>query len=203
VETHFDTTPSSILCQNERIHNLRPPLARPRRVWFLYFIHRLDSALPRQPLREAETFLITLSRPRPDLLDSIGKCISQCFCIYEKLTASSTVLRCKVQEMRDECIDIGCSLHQISNNVNRLKNVPDTPTNLPMSLVTDRRRYSSSSTVPFFPVFLSAFLRARELFFVDVLDAVVGAAVYRVYVVPGWDTSVITSTPASDGLSSP
>ena len=83
------------------------------------------------------------------------------------------------------------------------------------SFVTDRKRYSSSSTVPFRPepTLRSIFLFEREdrldhmyklvpldamyveiTDFDELLDIAEGATVYRVNVVGAIDTSVITST---------
>jgi hypothetical protein len=80
--------------------------------------------------------------------------------------------------------------------------------------VTDLRRYSSSSTVPFRPdpTFLSIFrfdfdvrlIQESKIVasgpslltdtYLEVLEAEVGATVYRVKAVAGAETSVITST---------
>jgi len=102
--------------------------------------------------------------------------------------------------------------------------MPCVTLNLSTSLLTDRSKYSSSSTVPFLPepTFLSIFrfdldvrLRRAEERYInssvplstaqthrDDRDALVGATVYRVNAVGAIDTSVMTSTFCNAGLSS-
>lgn len=83
-------------------------------------------------------------------------------------------------------------------------NVPRVFLNLSTNFPTDLNKYSSSSTVPFLPdpAFLSSFLLLLELRF-EIRETVDGATVYRVKAVGAMDTSVMTSTLANAGSSTP